>query len=48
MKKVSEVQQLYMEKEEEKLKERQYQEKIAAKKYKGKELLEELRKMRPF
>lgn len=42
------MQKLQMEREEEKLREKQYQEKIAAKKYKGKELLDELRKMRPF
>lgn len=42
------MQKIQMEREEEKLREKQYQEKIAAKKYKGKELLDELRKMRPF
>lgn len=34
--------------EEEKLREIEYQKKIEAKKLKGKELLDELRKMRPF
>ena len=37
-----------MEIEEKKLQDKQYQDKILAKKYNGKELLEELRKRRPF